>query len=103
MRGLPVSTTSKPDLVPLVHGNPKEGDQLWMGEFKNADRYNKQKASAQCLMRWLGRMYWLRTVLGKPLEAVYGFYVAKKGAVTKLEHTTMLARSSSLLRSSSGV
>jgi hypothetical protein len=75
MRGLPVTTTSLPGLVPLDHRNPGEGYQLCMGEYKNADNYFEEKASSQCLMYSLGLLYWLRTVLGKPVEAVYGFYV----------------------------
>eukprot|EP00529_Nitzschia_sp_RCC80_P017120 CAMPEP_0113470632 /NCGR_PEP_ID=MMETSP0014_2-20120614/16547_1 /TAXON_ID=2857 /ORGANISM="Nitzschia sp." /LENGTH=677 /DNA_ID=CAMNT_0000363211 /DNA_START=126 /DNA_END=2159 /DNA_ORIENTATION=- /assembly_acc=CAM_ASM_000159 len=73
MRGLPVTTTSKPDLVPLdVRG--KSGAQLRMGEFKNNSVYNEKQARAQCVMYLIGLMYWLRAEQGKAVEAVYGFY-----------------------------
>lgn len=48
---------------------------MCMGEFKNSDSYHEEKASTQCLMYLLGHLYWLRTVLGKPVETIYGFYV----------------------------
>ena len=76
MRGLPVTTTSKPDLVPLRPGNNAGIDeiQIVMGEFKNADKYTEELARTQCLMYLIGLIYWLRCVRGRPVEDVYGFY-----------------------------
>lgn len=74
MRGLPVTTTSKPDLVPL----DKRGDgdqQLWMGEFKNHENYKEENARVQCIMYLISLLYWLRAVVGMRVESVYGFYV----------------------------
>jgi len=73
MKGFPVTTTSKPDLAPL--DSKDEADiQIRFGEFKNANNYNTTMACTQCTMYLLTLMYWLRTELGKPVEAVYGFY-----------------------------
>ena len=73
MKELPVTTTSRPDLAPL--GSRDGHDiQIRFGEFKNAKNYNKKIASAQCAMYLLALLYWLCTELGKPVEAVYGFY-----------------------------
>ena len=49
MRGLPVTTTSKPDLVPLRPGNNAGIDeiQIVMGEFKNAEKYTEELARTQ--------------------------------------------------------
>ena len=71
MRRLPV-TTSMPDLAPLSTRDGKLG--IWMGELKNGD-YEEHQARTQCLMYLLGLLYWLRTVLGLPVESVRGFYV----------------------------
>ena len=73
MKGLPVTTTSRPDLAPL---DSRDGHdiQIRFGEFKNAKNDNKKIASTQCAMYLLALLYWLRTKLGKPVEAVYGFY-----------------------------
>ena len=77
MRGLPVTTTSKPDLVPLRREKNTGTDkiQVVMGEFKNADKYTEKKAQTQCLMYLIGLIYWLRCVRGQPVEDVYGFYL----------------------------
>mmetsp|Transcript_15200 Transcript_15200/g.28416 ORF Transcript_15200/g.28416 Transcript_15200/m.28416 type:complete len:230 (-) Transcript_15200:18-707(-) len=73
VRGLPVSTTSKPDLVPYDHRGEL---QIRMGEFKNANKYTKEMARSQCIMYLLGLLYWTRARLGKPVEVVYGFYLS---------------------------
>jgi hypothetical protein len=73
MKGLPVTTTSKPDLVALVsRGN---GSELRMGEFKNATTYDMLAARTQCTMYLLGLLYFLRAKLGQPVESVYGFFL----------------------------
>jgi hypothetical protein len=76
LRGLPVTTTSKPDLVPLRPGNNTGIDEIEivMGEFKNADKCTEELARTQCLMYLIGLIYWLRCVRGQPVEDVYGFY-----------------------------
>ena len=75
MRGLPVTTTSKPDLVPLDNGGADGASQLWMGEFKNHQNYKEENARSKCLMYLIALLYWLRTVIGRPVESVYGFYI----------------------------
>lgn len=72
VQGLPVTTTSEPDLAPL----DTRGDttQIRLGEFKNASNYNVAKAKVQCTMYLLGLLYWLRVELGTPVESVFGFY-----------------------------
>jgi hypothetical protein len=70
MRGLPVTTTSKPDLAPLDSRDSK--NQIRFGEFKNNADYNQSTARTQCLMYLLGLIYWLRTELGEPVETVCG-------------------------------
>ena len=72
MRGLPVTTTSKPDLAPLDNRNGEL--QIWMGELKNHNNYTEKNAQTQCLMYLVGTLYWLRSVLGRPVESIYGFY-----------------------------
>lgn len=77
MSRLPVTITSKPDLVPLVDrdsGNVNGEVELSMGEFRNRSAYKEENARAQCTMYLIGLLYWLRAVRGKPVEAVYGFY-----------------------------
>jgi hypothetical protein len=72
MRELPVTTTSKPSLAPLDSRESKM--QIRFGEFQNNAEYNHSTARTRCVMYLLGLMYWLRTELGEPVEAVYGFY-----------------------------
>jgi hypothetical protein len=72
MRGSPVTTRSKPDLAPLDSRESKL--QIRFGEFKNNKEYDQSTARTQCVMYLLGLLYWLRTELGEPVEAVYGFY-----------------------------
>jgi len=71
MRGLPVTTTSKPDLSPL--DSRGESVQIRFGEFKNAPNYSANSARSQCIMYLLGLLHWLRTKLGEPVDAVHGF------------------------------
>ena len=73
MRGLPVTTTSKPDLAPLDHRNGTF--EIRLGELKNAGNYEEEQARTQCIMYLLSLLYWLRTVQGIPVESVYGFYI----------------------------
>lgn len=73
MRDLPVTTTSKPDLVALDNRNGRE--ELWMGEFKNAPNYDESNARFQCTTYLMSLLYWLRAVQGRSVEAVFGFYV----------------------------
>lgn len=71
VRGLPVTTTSEPDLAPLDTRGPA---QIRLGEFKNARNDSVEQAKAQCIMYLLGLLYWLRVELGSPIESVFGFY-----------------------------
>ncbi|CAB9506109.1 unknown protein [Seminavis robusta] len=73
MKGLPVTTAFKPDFAPL---DSKDGAdiQIRFGEFKITRKYNTTIACTQCTMYLLALMNWLRTELGKPVDAVYGFY-----------------------------
>ena len=83
MRGLPVTTTSKPDMAILQNSTrtdiriappdpPKP--QLVLGDFKNGSNYSQDDTRAQCVMYLVALLYWLRVELGEPVEAVYGFY-----------------------------
>ena len=73
MQGLPVTTTSKlkPDLAQL---DLREPLQIRFGEFKNRHIYSAETARSQCIMYLIGLLYWLRVDVGKPVEAVFGFY-----------------------------
>ncbi|KAG7366435.1 hypothetical protein IV203_029105 [Nitzschia inconspicua] len=71
VRGLPVTTTSEPELAPIDTRGPA---QIRLGGFKNASNYNVAKAKIECTMYLLGLLYWLRVELGRPVESVFGFY-----------------------------
>jgi len=89
MRGLPVTTTSKPDLAPLHNRNSEL--EIRLGEFKNADNYTEEQARTRCIMYLLTLLYWLRTVLGIPVESVYGFYVCGRRCSDQRGHRYTVA------------
>jgi hypothetical protein len=74
MQGLPVTTTSFPDMAILKKSPEADKTQLVLGEFKNGSNYNQKAARVQCVMYLVALLYWLRVELGEPIEAVYGFY-----------------------------
>ena len=85
MRGLPVTTTSLPDMCPLIDALDPEAEnnalrvdrstQLRLGEFKNAHEYTKINALAQVVYYLHGLLYFLRVELGEKVDRVYGFCV----------------------------
>jgi len=82
-RGLPVTTTSLPDATVIR----KEADQgglddfgkirqlycLIFGEFKHGPKYSKKNAAVQCVLYLYAIIFVLRTKLGLPVVAAYGF------------------------------
>jgi hypothetical protein len=74
MRGLPITTTSRPDLAPL-HATERGQIEMRLGEFKNAKNFKCLKARTQCINYLLCLLYWLRAEAGRKVEPVFGFYV----------------------------
>lgn len=88
MHGLPVTTTSKPDMSAVVSDDSIKGKvlsadgavaaikiskQLMFGEFKNRKIYTLVNSVHQCTLYLYALLFWLRSKGGIDVEAVYGF------------------------------
>jgi hypothetical protein len=76
LKGLPVTTTSRPDLTVMRKGT------LVFGEVKNNAKYTKQHAWRQCTLYLCTLLYYFRVRLGKKVESVFGFYVCGCGCTS---------------------
>jgi hypothetical protein len=73
LKGLPVTTTSRPDLAVL------RDNTFLFGECKNNTSYTIDHASNQCTLYLCTLLYFFRVRMGKPVESVFGFFVCGCG------------------------
>ena len=102
VRGLPVTTTSRPDMVPLTKKDDDEsgwntGEQIPMeivlGEFKNGPKCTSENCLAQVISYSQGLLHYLQIELGLPANEVYGFCVSGRRCSDQDFHTVSLVRS----------
>mmetsp|Transcript_17068 Transcript_17068/g.25841 ORF Transcript_17068/g.25841 Transcript_17068/m.25841 type:complete len:485 (-) Transcript_17068:57-1511(-) len=100
MRGLPITTTSRPDLVPLIKRNLNErwraGQpiplEIVFGEFKNGPNYTSANCMAQDIGYLQGLLYYLRIEFGLKVNSVYGFCVSGRRCSDQTAYTISLVR-----------